>query len=337
MNAGAVGRPGVPACSSGWPTPAARPSISELAAAHRPAAADHPPAGALAARRAATSASSRRGATRSGPRLIRLGASAGRLLGDWADAAPAPVVDQVGESANLAVLDGDAVDVRRAGALAALDADVHRGRPAGAAALHRRRQGPAVGAAGRAGPGDPAPAPGCRPRPSTPSPRPTRWWPSWPSIRAPRVRRRRRRAGAGRALRRGRRARPAAGQRGALGVRAVEPGDRDRVGQIAPLLIAATGVWSPTWPAPTAPLRCGLAGATQQQRADRLAASAAAPVDRAGRDGRGGAAPSSRPTRQQAACAACSDSALNQRTPSSLRPSGVRSPNSRSRAMPPSG
>jgi IclR family acetate operon transcriptional repressor len=43
------------------------------------------------------------------PGLIRLGASAGRLLGDWALPLLQGLVDQVGESANMAVLDGDAV------------------------------------------------------------------------------------------------------------------------------------------------------------------------------------------------------------------------------------
>jgi IclR family transcriptional regulator, acetate operon repressor len=44
-----------------------------------------------------------------GPGLIRLGASAGRLLGDWAVPHLKQLVEQTGESANMAVLDGDAV------------------------------------------------------------------------------------------------------------------------------------------------------------------------------------------------------------------------------------
>lgn len=44
-----------------------------------------------------------------GPGLIRLGASAGRLLGDWAVPHLKHLVDQIGETANMAVLDGDAV------------------------------------------------------------------------------------------------------------------------------------------------------------------------------------------------------------------------------------
>lgn len=44
-----------------------------------------------------------------GPRLIRLGESATRLLGTWARPALARLVDVVGETANMAVLEGDAV------------------------------------------------------------------------------------------------------------------------------------------------------------------------------------------------------------------------------------
>lgn len=44
-----------------------------------------------------------------GPSLIRLGASAGRLLGDWAVPHLKQLVEQIGETANMAVLDGDAV------------------------------------------------------------------------------------------------------------------------------------------------------------------------------------------------------------------------------------
>ncbi|ACZ00283.1 MULTISPECIES: IclR family transcriptional regulator [Thermomonospora] len=43
-----------------------------------------------------------------GPRLIRLGESATRLLGSWARPALARLVDEVGETANMAVLEGDA-------------------------------------------------------------------------------------------------------------------------------------------------------------------------------------------------------------------------------------
>ena len=106
-----------------------------------------------------------------GPSLVRLGAAAEHLLADWAVPHLVRVVDQVGESANLAVLDARCGGVRRAGALAALDADVHRGRPPGAAALHRRGQGAAVGPARRSGPGHPGPHRACRRRPSTRSPR----------------------------------------------------------------------------------------------------------------------------------------------------------------------
>jgi IclR family acetate operon transcriptional repressor len=44
-----------------------------------------------------------------GPRLVRLGQSAGRLLGDWAMPYLNHLVAQVGETANMAVLEGDAV------------------------------------------------------------------------------------------------------------------------------------------------------------------------------------------------------------------------------------
>jgi len=43
-----------------------------------------------------------------GPRLIRLGESATRLLGHWARPALARLVDEIGETANMAVLEGDA-------------------------------------------------------------------------------------------------------------------------------------------------------------------------------------------------------------------------------------
>lgn len=44
-----------------------------------------------------------------GPRLIRLGDTAGRMLGSWARPALARLVDEVGETANMAMLEGDAV------------------------------------------------------------------------------------------------------------------------------------------------------------------------------------------------------------------------------------
>ncbi|GII24042.1 IclR family transcriptional regulator [Planosporangium mesophilum] len=44
-----------------------------------------------------------------GPRLIRLGESASRLLGTWSRPYLAALVDALGESANLAMLDGDRV------------------------------------------------------------------------------------------------------------------------------------------------------------------------------------------------------------------------------------
>lgn len=44
-----------------------------------------------------------------GPRLIRLGESASRLLGTWARPYLARLVDETGETANMALLDGDEV------------------------------------------------------------------------------------------------------------------------------------------------------------------------------------------------------------------------------------
>jgi len=44
-----------------------------------------------------------------GPRLIGLGDAASRMLGEWARPHLVQLVDQVGETANMAVLDGDAV------------------------------------------------------------------------------------------------------------------------------------------------------------------------------------------------------------------------------------
>jgi len=44
-----------------------------------------------------------------GPRLVRLGEGAGRLLGSWVQPALAALVEATGETANMAVLDGDRV------------------------------------------------------------------------------------------------------------------------------------------------------------------------------------------------------------------------------------
>ena len=44
-----------------------------------------------------------------GPRLIRLGEAASRMLGAWARPQLAALVDATGEPANMAMLDGDAV------------------------------------------------------------------------------------------------------------------------------------------------------------------------------------------------------------------------------------
>ena len=108
-----------------------------------------------------------------GPRLIRLGESSSRMLSTWARPHLTRLVDELGESANLALLDGDQIVYVAQVPVAALDADVHRGRPPGAAALHRRRQGdhgrdgrPRRSATSCA-------APACPGTPSTPSPTPT--------------------------------------------------------------------------------------------------------------------------------------------------------------------
>ncbi len=42
-----------------------------------------------------------------GPRMIRLGESAARMLGSWATPRLSPLVDQFGETTNMAMLDGD--------------------------------------------------------------------------------------------------------------------------------------------------------------------------------------------------------------------------------------
>ena len=44
-----------------------------------------------------------------GPRLVRLGETAGRALGSWAVPQLAALVDEIGETANMAMLEGDAV------------------------------------------------------------------------------------------------------------------------------------------------------------------------------------------------------------------------------------
>ena len=75
------------------------------------------------------------------PRLIRLGESSGAMLSVWAKPAPRPA----GRRARRVGQPGHARRrrdrLRRAGAVPALDADVHRGRPSRAAPLHGRRQG----------------------------------------------------------------------------------------------------------------------------------------------------------------------------------------------------
>src|SRR3954453_14859591 len=44
-----------------------------------------------------------------GPKLVRLGESSSRMLSDWARPHLAHLVDELGESANMAMLDGDQI------------------------------------------------------------------------------------------------------------------------------------------------------------------------------------------------------------------------------------
>ena len=94
-------------CSSGWPT---RRGGEHLRAGrrHRAAAADDPPAGPLAGRRRLR-APAAVPALRAGPRPDPARRRGRPLLGDWAVPHCSALVDQVGESANMAVLEGDAV------------------------------------------------------------------------------------------------------------------------------------------------------------------------------------------------------------------------------------
>ena len=99
-----------------------------------------------------------------GLRMIRFGQSASRGLGSWAT----PYLAEPGREVRRDHQHGDArgrrLRLRRAGPLAPVHADVHRGRPGRHAALHRRRQGDPVHAHRPAG-GRPArSAPGCPPR-----------------------------------------------------------------------------------------------------------------------------------------------------------------------------
>src|SRR3954471_3444992 len=83
-------------------------SISDLAAhTGLPLPTIHRPVRSLTASGYVRQLPSRRYAL--GPGLIRLGASAGRLLGDWAVPHLQQLVDEIGETANMAMLEGDAV------------------------------------------------------------------------------------------------------------------------------------------------------------------------------------------------------------------------------------
>ena len=115
-----------------------------------------------------------------GARLVPLGQVAGTMLGAWAQPVLTELVDALGESANLAVLDHDAVMyIGQVPSRHTMRMFTEPG-PPGPRALHRRRQGAAVAAARRRGARAARPAPGCRPRPRTRSPTPTRCSPSWP-------------------------------------------------------------------------------------------------------------------------------------------------------------
>ena len=82
-----------------------------------------------------------------GPRLIRLGESASRQFGTWARPWLARLVDQVEETANLAVLDGDeVVYVAQVPSRHSMRMFTEVGRRR-AAARHGRGQGDAVAAA----------------------------------------------------------------------------------------------------------------------------------------------------------------------------------------------
>ena len=233
-------------CWSGWPTPAVRrASPTWPTATGLPLPTIHRLVRSLAASGYVRQLPSRRYALGPGPDPARrLGRPAARRLGA---AAPAGAGRPGRRERQHGRAGGRCRRVRRPGALAALDADVHRGRPPGAAALHRRRQGPAVGPAGRAGAGHRGPHRDAGPdrahdhlarRAGRRARRRT----------APGFRGRRRRAGARGALRRGRRAEPAGRHRGAVHLRPVQPGDPRPGRRRSPRWSSRPRrVWSPRW------------------------------------------------------------------------------------------
>ena len=106
----------------------------------RPAAADDPPAGAHAGRprlRAAGAVPAVRAGPRADPARRESAASSapgrGPTWPSWST--------KSARRANMAMLDGDQIVYLAQVPSPALDADVHRGRAAGASALHGRRQG----------------------------------------------------------------------------------------------------------------------------------------------------------------------------------------------------
>ena len=158
-----------------------------------------------------------------GPRMIRLGESASRMLGSWATAASGPAGRPVRRDHQHGHARRRLGGLCGPGPLPAVDADVHRGRPDGDAAQHRRRQGDLVHARRRRGPRHRQAYRDARRAPSTPSPLQTACLRRW-ARSASGVRHRRRRTRARRTLHRGTDQRAAVS--GCLvGVGSRQPGD----------------------------------------------------------------------------------------------------------------
>ena len=78
-----------------------------------------------------------------GVRLVRLGESAERLVGDWVEPTLQKLVDRTGETANMAMLDGDQAVYMAGSTFTPHDAHVHRsGSPVG---VHNTAVGKALG------------------------------------------------------------------------------------------------------------------------------------------------------------------------------------------------
>ena len=138
----------------------------------RPAAADHPPAVCAPWSTSATCGRSRPGSTPSARASCCSAESSSTMLSVVARPHLDRLVDELGETANLAIAGRRRDRLHRAGAVPALDADVHRGRPPGAAALHGRRQGDHGPHAAGPGAGPAAAHRHAASTPSTPSPTP---------------------------------------------------------------------------------------------------------------------------------------------------------------------